>query len=83
VSDTPILHNVDLGDGRHLTINISHEGIIMDVWGSHEPGTEPWTNNETGIDHTHLGTAGMMFEEWADWVQTRIDPTLKIGESAL
>ena len=59
---------IDLGDGRNMTVNVTSEGIIMDVWGSYEPGTEPWTDNETGIDHTHLGTMGMMFDEWADWV---------------
>jgi len=59
---------VDLGDGRYLTISISREGVVMDVWGTHTPGTEAWTDNETGIDASHLGTVGMMFDEWADWI---------------
>ncbi len=57
---------VGLGDGRFMTINITHEGIILDVFASTcadwaEPGDE------------HLGTAGMMFDEWADWVTRRDD----------
>ena len=64
--DLPQHFDFDLDDGRNLTIAITGEGIIMDVWGSYEPGTEPWTDNETGIDHTLLGTVGMMFDEWAD-----------------
>ena len=74
MSDTPILHNVDLDDGRVLNINVTDEGIIMDVF-ERKP--------EYADQDEHLGTAAMMFEEWADWVQTRIDPSLKIGESAL
>ena len=74
MSDAPILHNVDLDDGRTLNINITDEGIIMDVF-------EPW--GWYADQDEHLGTAAMTFEEWANWVQTRIDPSLKIGESAL
>ena len=59
---------VDLGDGRSLTFSITAEGIIVDVWGPHTAGAEAWTDNETGIDVSHLGTVGMMFDEWADWV---------------
>ena len=58
----------DLDDGRNLIVNITAEGVIMDVWGPHTAGTEAWTDNETGIDVSHLGTVGMMFDEWADWV---------------
>jgi alpha-L-arabinofuranosidase len=43
---------INLGDGQNLTINITGEGIIMDVV----------------EDDYHLGTVGMMFDEWADWV---------------
>ena len=43
---------IDLDDGRVLDVNITHEGIIMDVFRNME----------------HLGTAGMMFDEWADWI---------------
>ena len=57
---------VDLGDGRSLTFSITAEGIIVDVWGPHTAGTE----NETGINASHLGTVGMMFDEWADWVMS-------------
>ena len=66
---------IDLGDGRNMTVNVTSEGVIMDVWGTHVPGTEPWTDNETGIDSTHLGTMGMMFDEWADEVVSFDSPT--------
>jgi hypothetical protein len=49
----------DIGDGRTLTIQITGEGIIMDVY---EPGFR-------NIDEDkHIGTVGMMFDEWADWI---------------
>ena len=60
----------DLDDGRNLIVNITAEGVIMDVWGPHTAGTEAWTDNETGINASHLGTVGMMFDEWADWVMS-------------
>jgi len=59
---------VDLGDGRNLIVNVTDEGIIMDVFDGLFPEDE------------HLGTVGMMFDEWADWIVERIDPSLKIGE---
>jgi len=52
---------VDLGESRHMTINITDEGIIIDIFG--EPDEE--------LDEVHLGTVGMMFDEWADWVVSR------------
>ena len=39
-------------DGRVLIVAVTGEGIIMDVYD----------------DDDLLGTAGMMFEEWAAWV---------------
>jgi len=52
---------VDLGDGRHLTINISHEGIVMDVYNY----IDGWEDSpDMGLE----GTVGMMFDEWADWI---------------
>ena len=60
----------DLDDGRNLIVNITAEGVIMDVWGPHTAGTEAGTDNETGINASHLGTVGMMFDEWADWVMS-------------
>ena len=38
--------------GRQMMIFVSHEGIIMDVY----------------EDDVQLGTAGKMYNEWADWV---------------
>ena len=69
---------IDLGDGRSMTVNVTDEGIIMDVYGLQEDEA-----NGMVRDDLHLGTVGMMFDEWAEWVQTRIDPSLKIGESVL
>ena len=55
--------SIDLDDGRHLTLSITDEGVIMDVFGLQE-------NDADGMVHDdlHLGTAGMMFDEWAEWV---------------
>lgn len=51
---------IDLGDGRNMTVNVTEEGIIMDVYSLDE---------DDGVrDHYHLGTVGMMFDEWADWL---------------
>ena len=55
---SPIRYSVDLDDGRFLSINITHEGIIMDVY---LRGFTPETD-------TLEGTVGMMFDEWADWL---------------
>ena len=49
---------VDLGESRHMTINITDEGIIMDVFG---PPDEK-------LNNLHLGTVGMTFDEWAEWI---------------
>ena len=65
-SDTDHRTEIDLGDGRHMTINITHEGIIMDVFGVQED-----ESNGMVRDDLHLGTAGMMFDEWAEWVVAR------------
>mgnify|MGYP001560314752 FL=1 len=46
--------NVLLDDGRALNVRVSDEGIVMDVFGLQ--------------DDLHLGTVGMMFDEWADWI---------------
>ena len=51
-SDTDSRTEIDIGDGRHMTIGITHEGIIMDVWKEDE----------------RLGTVEMTFAEWAEWV---------------
>ena len=61
-SDTDSRTEIDIGDGRVLTINITGEGIIMDVF-ERQPEGETWMDEDI-----HLGTAGMMFDEWADWV---------------
>ncbi len=49
---------VDLGESRHMTISITDEGIIMDVFGP--PDEE--------LNDLHLGTVGMTFDEWAEWI---------------
>lgn len=50
-------HNIELRDGRELKIIITDEGLTLDVYAA----------NETG-DKAHVGTQGMMFDGWADWV---------------
>ena len=63
-SDTDSRTEIDIGDGRTLTISITGEDIIMDVYETHEP--EPVL--DTGIDASLLGTVEMTFDEWAEWV---------------
>ena len=58
-SDTDSRMEIDLGDGRHLTINISHEGIVMDVYNY----IDGW---EDSPDMGLVGTVAMTFDEWAE-----------------
>jgi len=51
-SDTDSRTWINIGDGRRMTIGITAEGIIMDVWKKDE----------------RLGTVEMTFAEWAEWV---------------
>ena len=53
---SPIRFSGNLDDGRYLSINITHEGVIMK---GYLRGFTPETD-------THLGTVGMTFDEWAD-----------------
>jgi len=71
---------IDLGDGRNMTVNVTSEGVIMDVFERQPEGGD--YDLLHGDEDVHLGTAGMMFDEWADWIVERIDPSLKIGERA-
>ena len=57
----------DLEDGRFLNVNFTHEGIIMDVFRKAEHMAEG-SELPTATEDDHLGTAGMMYDEWADWV---------------
>ena len=56
---------IDLADGTHrlMTVNVTEEGIIMDVY---LRGFTPETD-------THLGTVGMTFDEWADAIVNVLD----------
>jgi hypothetical protein len=47
-----------------MTITITDEGVIMDVYGC-----------KADIHQPHLGTAGMMFDEWAEWIVTDEETT--------
>ena len=51
---------VGLGDGRTLMVNVTVEGIIMDVYSPRREG------HALNVYHDHLGTVGMTFDEWAD-----------------
>ena len=53
--------HVDLGDNRHLLVNVTHEGIVMDVY-NYIDGWED--SRDMGLE----GTVAMMFDEWADWI---------------
>ena len=66
-SDTDHRTDIDIGDGRHMTINITHEGVIMDVF-ERQPEGGDYDLLNTSDEDVHLGTVGMMFDEWADWI---------------
>ena len=57
--------HIDIDDGRSMVVIVTTEGIIMDVFAVSEH--IDYSDNPPGEDE-HLGTAGMMFDEWADWV---------------
>ncbi len=63
LSDVDSRTEIDIGDGRHLWVIITHEGVIMDLYGFQEDDA-----NGMVRDDLHLGTVGMMFDEWADWI---------------
>ena len=56
---------IDLADGTHrlMTVNVTEEGIIMDVY----------LRGFTPEPDTHLGTVGMTFDEWADSIVHVLD----------
>jgi hypothetical protein len=67
---------IDLADDSHrlMTVNITEEGIIMDVYQTVNVFDNP---NAEPVDERaeHLGTMGMMFDEWADEVVSFDSPT--------
>ena len=70
-SDKDSRMEIDIDDGRIMTISITGEGIIMDVYGLEEARyglPDDYDGPETHKENVLLGTAGMMFNEWADWV---------------
>lgn len=60
---------IDLADDSHrlMTVNITEEGIIMDVYQTVNVFDNP---NAEPVDERaeYLGTMGMMFDEWADFI---------------
>jgi hypothetical protein len=66
LSDAESRTEIDIGDGRIMTVNITGEGIVIDVY-----GRAP----QEFSDDTLLGTMGMMFDEWADEVVSFDSPT--------
>ena len=61
---------IDIGDDRNLSITITEEGVIMDVYGLQEDDA-----NGMIRDDLHLGTMAMMFDEWADEIISFDSPT--------
>jgi len=69
--------DIDLGDDRKMTVTITGEGIIFDVFGLRIVQVDGMV-----YDDVHLGTVGMTYEEWGDWVSeshipmpdSKIDP---------
>ena len=64
-SDTDSRTWIDIGDGRQITVSITSEGIIMDVFAISEH--IDYSGNPPGDDE-RLGTVEMTFAEWAEWV---------------
>ena len=64
-SDTDSRTWIDIGDGRQITVSITSEGIIMDVFAISEH--IDYSGNPPGEDE-RLGTVEMPFAEWAEWV---------------
>ena len=64
-SDTASRTWIDIGDGRQITVSITSEGIIMDVFAISEH--IDYSGNPPGEDE-RLGTVEMTFAEWAEWV---------------
>ena len=60
-SDKDSLTEINIGDGRMMTVNVTGEGIIMDVY-NYIDGWED--SRDMGLE----GTVAMMFDEWADWI---------------
>jgi len=77
---------IDLGDGRNMTVNVTSEGVIMDVYGKADTGIAGGIGRlaageelvdvlDGPPDDEHLGTMAMMFDEWADEVISFDSPT--------
>lgn len=64
-SDTDSRTEIDIGNGRHMTLSITSEGISMDVFAISEH--LDYSGNPPGDDE-RLGTIKMTFDEWAEWV---------------
>lgn len=71
--------NVDLGDGRVMTVKVTGEGIIMDVYALGQGIDAALARVGAGEDlvsvldsppdeNGPIATVGMMFDEWADWI---------------
>jgi len=74
-SDTDSRTEIDIGDGLMLNINISGEGIIMEVVADlpvHDQGAVVPIPKGEGV-RTHLGTIGGPVDEWASWILERED----------
>ena len=60
--------HIDIDNDRSMVVIVTIEGIIMDVFGRAEHMAEG-SELPTATEDDHLGTAGMMFDEWAEWVE--------------
>jgi hypothetical protein len=65
---------IDLGDSRNMTVNVTSEGVIMDVF-ERQPEGGDYDLLNTSDEDVHLGTMGMTFDEWADEVVSFDSPT--------
>ena len=59
-------------DGFCLCVNVTHEGVIMDVYRDPpplEPGVEAFPTDEE--EGEPVATVGMTSDEWIEWVIDR------------
>jgi len=64
---------IDIGDDRVLNINITGEGIVMEVVADlpvHDKGAAVPIPKGKSVRKT-LGTIGGPFDEWASWILER------------
>jgi|TARA_Y100001949_G_scaffold165412_1_gene161114 hypothetical protein len=56
-----LCEDIAIGDGRVLLLNLTHEGIVMDVF------AKEWDESLEYAEQ--LGKVTMTYKQWANWVE--------------